>query len=139
MEPVGLGDGEFGVPAGRRADMGDDALAEQARVGALAQRLDGPGDLAAGDGGQVDGGREGACLPFPQDRVQEVHAGRGHGDPDLAGAGNGVLGPLVHEVLGGAEGVKAYGVHEGLHGSRSGGHGPPLRRAVTPPSYLRSG
>ena len=43
-----------------------------------------------------------------------MDAGRGDGDPHLAGAGDGVFGPLVAKVLGGAEGVEADGVHGGL-------------------------
>lgn len=43
-----------------------------------------------------------------------VRPGRGDGHPDLPRAGFGVLCPLVDEVLGGAEGVQANGVHDGL-------------------------
>ncbi|GAA2293112.1 hypothetical protein GCM10010431_09110 [Streptomyces kunmingensis] len=38
-------------------------------------------------------------------------------DTDLAGAGFGVLGLLVGEVLGGAEGVESDGVHGGSPGA----------------------
>lgn len=117
VEPVGVGDGEFGITAGGRAEMGDDAVAEQSGVGGPAEHVDRSGDFPAGDGGQLGGGREGACHALTQGGVQEVHARRGDGDTDLAGAGYGVVGRLVREVLGGAEGVEADGVHGGLPGS----------------------
>lgn len=111
MEPVRVGDGEFGVAAGRHAEVGDDALAEQVGVGALADGLDDAGDFAAGDRRQLHGDGERAPRALAQRGVEEMDTGGGDGDPYLAGAGYGVVGRLVRQVLGGAEGVQADGVH----------------------------
>lgn len=116
VELVGLGDGEFGVAAGGVADVGDDVPAEPVGVGALAERFDGAGDFAAGDGGQRGGSGVRAGHALAQGGVEQVYAGGADGDPDLAGPGDGVLDALVGEVLGGAEGVEADGVHGGLPG-----------------------
>lgn len=97
-----------------QAEVGDDASAEPARVGALAECVDDAGDLAARDGGEFRGGGVGAEGALAQGCVEEVYAGRGDGDADLAGAGYGVLGLFVAEVLGRSEGVEADGVHGGL-------------------------
>lgn len=112
VQPVGGGDGAFGVAAGDHAEVGDDAAAEPGGVGVRAERVHGAGDLAAGDGGEGGfrpvGERGGA-----QGGVDEVDAGGGDGDPDLAGAGLGVGDLLVAEVLGRAVGVELDGVHGG--------------------------
>jgi hypothetical protein len=79
-----------------------------------AERVDGAGDLAAGDGGQL-GRRPGAADgALAQCGVDEVDPGGGDPDADLAGAGVGVVDLLVDQVLGRAEGVQADGVHGGL-------------------------
>lgn len=51
-------------------------------------------------------------MSLAQGGVQEVDSGRPYGDTDLAGAGQWVVGDLVGEVLGGAEGMQTDGVHE---------------------------
>ncbi|GAA0668080.1 hypothetical protein GCM10009535_54940 [Streptomyces thermocarboxydovorans] len=79
---------------------------------ALAERVHDAGYLAAGDGRQLDRGGGGALVPLPQGGVQEVDARGPYGDADLAGARPGVLGLLVGEVPGRAEGVQSDGVHE---------------------------
>ncbi|GGT20246.1 hypothetical protein GCM10010271_24160 [Streptomyces kurssanovii] len=91
--------------------MGDDALAEPGGVGALAEGLDDAGDLAAGDRRQFHGDRVRAPRALAQSGVEEMDTGGGDGDPYLAGAGYGVVGRLVGQVLRGAEGVQADGVH----------------------------
>lgn len=111
VDAVDVGDGEFGVASGGEAEVGDHALAEPQGGHALAEGLDDPGDLAAGDGGQFGRPGQRTLLPLAQGGVQEVDACRSYGDTDLAGARCRVLGGLVGEVLGGAEGVQADGAH----------------------------
>jgi hypothetical protein len=91
--------------------VGDDAAAQPGRVHAVAQRLDGARDLAAGDGRQLREGERPHRDARAQAGVDEVHAGGRHGDPDLVVAWVGRAGLLEDEVPGGAERVKADGVH----------------------------
>ncbi|MGX1369161.1 hypothetical protein RKD19_004520 [Streptomyces canus] len=123
MEAVGVGDGEFGVASRRESEVGDHALAEPRAVDALAEGLDGAGHLTAGDGGKHGRLGQRPLVALAQGGVQEMDSGRPYGDPDLTGARYRVLGPLVGEVLGGAEGVQADGVH-GAEPSCVGVHPP---------------
>ncbi len=120
MQSVGVGDGVLGIPSGREAEVDDDLAAEPVGVGAGAEGVDGAGDLAAGDGGQLGEGGGGALEALAEGGVEEVDSGGGDGDADLAGGGYGGFGALVDEVLGGAEGVEADGAHglQGVHTDR---------------------
>lgn len=114
VDAVDIGDGQFGVAAGREAEVGDHALAEPQRRDTLAEGLDDTGDLAAGDGGQGRGFGRGPSHALAQGGVEEVDSGRFHGDTDLARARQRVRDLFVGEVLGRAEGVQADGVHGAL-------------------------
>jgi hypothetical protein len=56
VERGGVGDRQLGVAAAGRAEVGDDAPGEQVRVGAGAERVDDPGDLAPRDRRQLGSG-----------------------------------------------------------------------------------
>ena len=120
LEGRGVGDGQFGVAAGCRAEMDGDAPAEPAGVGPLAQQLDSAGDFAARDGGQVWQRQRADPVAAAERGVDQVHARCLHGDPDLAGSGYRIGDFLVRQVLGGAEGVQT----DGVHGARSFADGP---------------
>ena len=112
--------GQLGVPAGREADVRDHALAEPLRGHALPDGLDGSGDLAARHRGQRGQLRQRPLVALADRGVDEVDSRRGDGDTHLARRRPGVLDLLVREVLGGAEGVEADGVHEVSLGVTSG-------------------
>ncbi len=112
VEAFGVGDGEFGVAAGREAQVGHHPPAEPPPVHAVAERVHDPGDLP-GRARSAGAGRSGqrALMALPQGRVEQVHPGRGDRDPHLAGARDRVGDLLVGQVLGRAERVQADGVH----------------------------
>ena len=95
VEPVGGGDGEFGVAAGDHAQVGDDAPAEPLAAGALAEGVDRAGDLAPGDRRQTGSGwgprsrRERSAVSIRGPRPRRRRSGPGR---DRA---CGVLGLLV--------------------------------------------
>ena len=118
VQGLGLADGQLGVAAARRPQVGDHPPAHPALVDLGTDGVDHARDLAARDRRQL-GERERAHGPAGAQRgVDQVHAAGRHGDARLPRPGPGIVDLLVAQVRGRSEGVQADGVHDG-HATRA--------------------
>jgi hypothetical protein len=95
----------------RHREEADDRVADLEAAHAVADRVDGAGDVVAGHVRQRHRDRQEAASDAVVGRVER---GAGDADEHLARTGDGPVGVLVAQDLGGADLVEANGLHDGL-------------------------
>ena len=91
--------------------MGDHPVPDPRGVDPGTDRVDHPGHLPPGHGGQVGQRERSTGRAGADERVQHVDAGGAHRDAYLVGPGLRVGNLVEHEVLGRSELVEADGAH----------------------------